>query len=57
MANSVTDRLDFLQGHRIYRFVRYPLCPRPLIGVESAVGIQIQFWIVELSVNFLYRSS
>ena len=53
MAHSVNDRLDFLQGHRIYRFVRYPLCHRSIIGVESSVGIQIQFWIVELSVNVL----
>ncbi len=53
MPKILNDLVDFRQCHRVYCFRCRALGHRTFVGVQFRVGSQVQFRIVELSVEIL----
>jgi hypothetical protein len=51
MADEVNHGVNFLSGHAIHGFSRGVWRHRSIIGVETRICLEVQLWIVELSIQ------
>ncbi len=55
MTDEVNHGFDFLTRHPVHRFSCGVWCHGSVVRVQTRICLEVELWIVQLSIQILYR--